>query len=56
MLFYQISSTDLLSGSGIYINPMKDDEPDIIRILGNDILINDQGRYLSKQSEIISGK
>jgi len=56
VLFYQISSTDLLSGSGIYINPMKDDEPDIIRILGNDILINDQGRYLSKQSEIISGK
>jgi len=56
VLFYQISAIDSTSWSGVYINPIKDDEPNVIKVLGNDIIINNEGRYASKQSEIITGK
>ncbi len=55
-LFYQVSAVDSLWLTKLYINPIRDDEDGIIRILGNDIFINDEGRYIWKQSEIITSK
>ena len=55
VLLYQVSSIDIVSWSGLYINPIKDDTT-IIRTLGNDIHIDQQGNYISKQTELITAK
>lgn len=55
VLFYTLSG-EALSGSGLYINPIIDDHPSMIRVLGNDIILNPQWLYIWKQSEIVVAK
>lgn len=44
------------TGSGIYLVPLDDSDPNFIKYLGNDILISSQNEYISKQFEIIEPK
>jgi hypothetical protein len=45
-----------LFGSGIYINPINDSDPQLMRYFWGDILIDSEKKYLYKQFETISAK
>lgn len=40
------------SGSLVYINPLDDSDPNTLKFLGSDILIDDEGHYVTKTMEI----
>jgi hypothetical protein len=44
------------SGTWIYINPIDDSDPNVIRYLWNEILIDSNWRYMSKESELFFEK
>lgn len=54
-LIYNITWEDS-SWSDIYLTPIDDSDPYITRYLWNEIIIDDRGRYLSKQIDVIYKK
>lgn len=44
------------SGSGVYINPINDSDAVTTKYLGNDIIIDSDGKYLSNQFEVVNLK
>jgi len=55
-ILYSLKAEDNNTWSWIYIAPIDDSMQDIIRFLWNEILIDAEGRFLSKQSELIFRK
>ena len=55
-LLYKIKWLDLDTNKSIYINTIDDSEDNIISYLWNEIFINEDGQYISKQSEIFFSK
>ncbi|MFK7780064.1 MAG: hypothetical protein QM490_02855 [Candidatus Gracilibacteria bacterium] len=54
LLYKILGETD--TGTGIYITPIDDSDENIMRYLGNEILIDISGRYISKEEELIYEK
>lgn len=55
-LLYTLNIQDMTTGSGVYINPIDDSDPTVIKVLANDIIIDNQWRFLSEQFEVIGFK
>lgn len=51
-LLYQIQWEDAISGSGIYLSPLKDDEVSLLSFLGSHMLIDEQWRLIWDQFEV----
>ena len=55
-LLYQITGEDRTSGNDLYITPIDDSNDSIVRYMWNEIIINDDGILLAKESEIVYKK
>lgn len=55
-LLYQITWEDAASGSGIYLNPIKDDDPSVLSFLGNHIFVSADNRLIATQLEVFGLK
>lgn len=55
-LLYQITWEQATTGSGIYINPLKDDDISLFSYLGSHMLISEGGRLIGTQLELFGLK
>ena len=55
-LLYQVFWEDAVSGSGVYLNPLKDDDVSIFSYLWSHMLVNDEGKLIGNQFEIFGLK
>lgn len=55
-LLYTLNIENMTTGSGVYINPIDDSDPTVIKVLANDIIIDNEGRFLYEQFEVIGFK
>lgn len=55
-LLYRIRGEEIGTGSGIYINPLDDDDNSIFGYLGSHVLIDDSGRLIWNQFEVFGLK
>ncbi|USN59255.1 MAG: hypothetical protein H6767_04185 [Candidatus Peribacteria bacterium] len=44
------------TGTGIYINPVDDSDTNLVKVLANDIILDNDGNYIAKQFEVIGKK
>lgn len=51
-LLYKLRWYEAWTGSGIYLNPLKDDDISIFSYLGSHVLVDDEGRLIGDQMEI----
>lgn len=51
-LLYQIRGEHATSGTGLYMNPLKDQDISLISYFGNHVFIDDEGKLIADQYEI----
>ena len=55
-LLYRIRGEDSLTGSGVYLNALKDDDPSILSYLWSHMLISEQWKLIGTQFEVFGLK
>ena len=55
-LLYQITGQDAITGSGIYLNPLKDDDVSLFSYLGSHMIIGNRGELIGTQLELFGLK
>ena len=55
-LLYQITGQDAVTGSGIYLNPLKDDDASLFSYLGSHMIIGNRGELIGTQLELFGLK
>jgi hypothetical protein len=55
-LLYKITWLDRTSDKEMYIVPIDDSDPNIVKYLWNEILIDEEWKYIAKETEIIYEK
>jgi len=55
-LLYRIRGEEAITGSGIYLTAIQDDDPSILSFLGSHMLIDDEGKLIGNQYEIFGLK
>ncbi len=55
-LLYRVSAEDSISGSGVYLNPLKDDDTSLFSYLGSHMFIDEEWKLIWSQFEVFGLK